>query len=112
MRCVTLEVLVGLALLSAAAGAAPTTRSWEDFGDIASPQAGDQALQKALDQIIGEGGGVLVTPAGALSGVGINFAGDVMDTAIAFRQPNGHVQPIRVGSSMIRCATTWSGRAA
>ncbi|MBM3501387.1 MAG: hypothetical protein FJX74_22260 [Armatimonadetes bacterium] len=32
---------------------------------------------------------------GAASNVGIDFGGDVLDTAIMFRQPNGHTQPIR-----------------
>lgn len=31
----------------------------------------------------------------ALSNVGIDFRGDTLDSAIVFRQPNGHVQPIR-----------------
>jgi len=43
---------------------------------------------------------------GALSSTGIDFAGDTLDTAIMFRQPNGHLQPIRwrndvVGSSSL-----------
>ncbi len=43
---------------------------------------------------------------GSVCDVGINFAGDVTDTAIMFRQPNGRTQPIRwrndvVGSSSL-----------
>lgn len=42
----------------------------------------------------------------ALANVGIDFQGDVLDSAIVFRQPNGNVQPIRwrndvVGSSSL-----------
>lgn len=43
---------------------------------------------------------------GVASSVGIDFQGDTLDTAIMFRQPNGHTQPIRwrndvVGSSSL-----------
>ena len=42
----------------------------------------------------------------SLADVGIDFQGDVLDAAIVFRQPDGHVQPIRwrndvVGSSSL-----------
>ena len=42
----------------------------------------------------------------SLANVGIDFQGDVLDSAIVFRQPDGHIQPIRwrndvVGSSSL-----------
>jgi hypothetical protein len=61
-----------LVLLCTAALAAPTMRSLEDFGDIATAQAANATLQKAMGQIIAEGGGVLIIPAGAPDGLKID----------------------------------------
>ncbi|MBI2299110.1 MAG: hypothetical protein HYU66_09250 [Armatimonadetes bacterium] len=61
-----------LILLVTAALAAPTVRSLEDFGDISSAQAADATLKRAMDQIIADGGGVLVIPPGAPDGLRID----------------------------------------
>jgi hypothetical protein len=61
-----------LVLVSAAALAAPTSRSLEEFGDITTVQAANTTLKAAMDQMMADGGGVLIIPAGAPDGLKID----------------------------------------
>ncbi len=64
---VVLLVLIGTAVL-----AAPTTRSLDEFGDIQTLDSANATLKAAMDQIIADGGGVLIIPAGAPDGLKID----------------------------------------